>query len=96
MAGDALATDQTLGVVDGVGGVDSGLVLGSVTNQALAISERDVRRGNTVTLIVGDDLNTAVLVHTHARVGGAQIDTNHGAKLLLLGVNSGDRKQGHS
>lgn len=36
------ATNEALNIIDGVGGVDSGLVLGSISNQALSVSERDV------------------------------------------------------
>jgi hypothetical protein len=35
----------------------------------------------------------AVLVHTDARVGGPEIDTDHGAELLGLLLGSAERKQ---
>jgi len=64
---DVLATDEALDVEDGVLGVDGGLVLGGVTDQTLSvIAESDVRRGDTVSLVVGDDLDAAVLVDTDA------------------------------
>lgn len=45
--------------------------------------------GATAThLVVGDNLDPAVLVDTHAGVGGAQINANHSAKLLLLRSHS--------
>ena len=44
----------------------------------------DVRRGDTVALIVGNDLNLAVLVHSDTRVRRAEIDANGGVDLLLL------------
>lgn len=43
-----------LGVENGVGGVKSSLVLGSITDQALLLGEGNERRGNTVSLLVGD------------------------------------------
>lgn len=47
--------------------VASQLVLGGITNQTLAfLSEGNIAGGNTVSLVVGDNLNTAVLEHTNA------------------------------
>ena len=43
-------TNKTLGIENGVEGVHGNLVLGSITNQTLAIGESDVRRGGAVTL----------------------------------------------
>lgn len=51
------------------------LVLSGVTDHALGVREGNVRRGRAVSLVVRDDLHTVVLPHTHARVGGAEIDT---------------------
>ena len=60
------ATDQTLGVKDGVLGVGRQLVLGGISDETLALGgESDVGRGDTVTLVVSDDLNTAVLVYSN-------------------------------
>jgi len=66
-------TDQTLGVEDGVGGVGGVLVLGGISDKTLVLGKGDVRRCNTVTLVVGDDFNTSVLVHTDTRVSGSKI-----------------------
>jgi hypothetical protein len=46
----------------GVGGV---LVLGGVTDEALLISESHVGGSDTVSLVVGENLNLAVLHHTN-------------------------------
>jgi hypothetical protein len=73
-----LATDQTLGIEHGVGRVHGNLVLGSITNQTLGLVKGDVRRGGSVTLVVGNDLHTVILPHTHAGIGGTKIDT-HGS-----------------
>ena len=71
-----LTTNQTLGVEDGVLGVHGDLVLGGVTNETLGICEGDVGGSSSLTLIVGDNLNTLILPNTNAGVGGTQIDTN--------------------
>merc|ERR1719498_900687 len=73
-----LAADQPLGVEDGVSGVSSGLVLGSVTNEALFLGEGNVGGCRVDTLIVGNDFNFVVLEHTHAGVGGSQVNTDGG------------------
>merc|ERR1719353_2273850 len=82
-----LAADEALDVEDGGLRVDGGLVLGGVTDEALAGAvPRDVRRRDAVALVVGDDLDTAVLEHADARVRGAEVDANHGADRLVLFV----------
>ncbi|GIX63597.1 NAD-specific glutamate dehydrogenase [Babesia caballi] len=70
------SSDKPLRVENGVFGVAGFLVLGSVTNETLGVGEGDIRGGRPVTLVVGDDLNIVVLVNTHTRVGGTQIDTD--------------------
>lgn len=71
-----LATDQTLGVEYSVVRVHGHLVLGGIADQTLSVSEANVARGGTVTLIISDDLYLTVLKHTDARVGGSQINTD--------------------
>jgi len=62
-----LAPDETLGVKDGVLGVGGQLVLGGVTDQPLAVSgEGNIAGGDSVALVVGNDLNTSVLEHSNA------------------------------
>mmetsp|Transcript_61850 Transcript_61850/g.127900 ORF Transcript_61850/g.127900 Transcript_61850/m.127900 type:complete len:110 (+) Transcript_61850:691-1020(+) len=79
-----LSADQALRIEDGVIGVHGSLVLGSISDEALGICERNPGRSGAVTLIVGDDLNLAVLVDAHTGVRGAEIDTDGGVNLLLL------------
>jgi hypothetical protein len=40
------------------------LVLGGITDQSLTFGEGDVGRGGSVSLIVGDDLDSVVLPQT--------------------------------
>lgn len=62
-----------LDVIDGSGRVGGGLILGGVTNQTLLIGEGDIRRSNSVTLIVDENFDLALLHHTDAAVSRTQI-----------------------
>ena len=78
---------------DGVGGVERRLVLGGVADEALGLREGDVRGRHAVALIVGDDLDAAVLVDADARVGGAQVNADDVTDLfflLLVGRREGE------
>lgn len=55
--------------------VHSNLILGSIANETLGVSEGDIS-SSSVALIIGYDLNPVVLPHAHAAVGGTEIDTN--------------------
>ena len=68
-----LATDETLRVKDGVVGVHRDLVLGGISDQTLVVGEGDIRRGGSVTLVVGNDFNTVVLPDTDATEGTDQV-----------------------
>jgi len=71
-----LATDESLGVKDGVGRVSCNLGFGSISDETFVFSECDVRGGGVETLIVSDNLNLFVLPDTNAGVGGAEINSN--------------------
>lgn len=62
-----------LDIIDGVGGVSGGLVLGGVSNETLILGEGDVGRSNSVTLIVDKNLDLALLHHTDTAVSSSQI-----------------------
>jgi hypothetical protein len=54
-----LATNQALGVEDGVVGVHGDLVLRGISDKTLCVGEGNERRGRPVTLVIGDDFATA-------------------------------------
>lgn len=65
------ASNQSLCIKDSVLRVGGQLVLGSITNQTLALTgEGNVRWSDAVTLVVGDDLHTAILEHSNTKEGG--------------------------
>ena len=64
-----LATNQTLGIEDGVGWVHGDLVLGGITDQTLGVSEGNERWGGAVSLVVGDNLNAVISVDIDTGVG---------------------------
>jgi len=71
-----LPADESLGIEDSVDGVLSNLVFGSISNESFSLSECDIGWGGSVSLIVGDDLNSLILPDADAGVGGTQINTN--------------------
>mmetsp|Transcript_20197 Transcript_20197/g.58557 ORF Transcript_20197/g.58557 Transcript_20197/m.58557 type:complete len:686 (-) Transcript_20197:20-2077(-) len=71
-----LASDQTLGIEDSVGGVHGSLGLGGISNQTLSFGKGNVGRSGTVTLVIGNNFDTIILPDTYTRVGGSEIDTD--------------------
>lgn len=60
------STNQTLGIEDGVLWVGGELIFGRISNQTLALGcECHVGGGDSITLVISDDLNTSILVHTN-------------------------------
>ena len=57
-----LATDQSLGVEDGVCGVHGDLVLGGITDQSLGVGETDEGGSSSVTLVIGNDIASELSV----------------------------------
>jgi hypothetical protein len=66
--------NQTFGIEDSVTGVHGNLILSGISNKTLGLVEGNVRRGGTITLIVGNDLYTIILPYSDARVCGTEID----------------------
>lgn len=61
---------------DSVGGVHCHLVLCSVTNKPLCVSEGNIAGSGPVTLVIGNDFHLAMLEDTHAGISGAKINSN--------------------
>ena len=74
-----LSPDQPLGIKDSVGGVHGYLVLGGVPNKPLGISEGNIAGGGSVALVIGNDLDLAMLEDADAGEGSS------GGKLVLMG-----------
>mmetsp|Transcript_16464 Transcript_16464/g.24184 ORF Transcript_16464/g.24184 Transcript_16464/m.24184 type:complete len:101 (-) Transcript_16464:75-377(-) len=69
-------SDKTLGVKNCVGGVHSDLVFCSISDQPLCVSESHIARCGTVSLIIGNDLDTIILPYSYAAIGCTQINTD--------------------
>ena len=65
MASSGKNKGNSLDIEDGTGRVGGVLVLSSVTDKTFLIGESDVRRGDTVSLVVDENLNLAILHHTN-------------------------------
>ena len=69
-------TDKSFGVEDGVVGVHRDLILGGVADESLIVGEGDIGWCRSVSLVVGDDLDSIVLPDTNARVGCAKVNAD--------------------
>mmetsp|Transcript_15799 Transcript_15799/g.47414 ORF Transcript_15799/g.47414 Transcript_15799/m.47414 type:complete len:315 (-) Transcript_15799:19-963(-) len=88
------AANEALHVEERLRRVDGGLILGRLTDQTLIVREGHVGGRDAVSLVVRDDLDTAILVDADARVGRTQIDTDHRTVDLLLVVLGESRRSG--
>jgi len=71
-----LSSDEPFGIEDSVDGVFGGLVLGSITDKSFSFSEANIGWGGSVTLVVGDDLDSFVLPDADTGVGGSKINAD--------------------
>ena len=76
-----LSADQSLDVEDGPLGINSSLVLSSLTNEPFGVGESNPGRSNTVALVIGNYFNMTILVNTNTRVGGTKIYPYHRSQL---------------
>lgn len=67
----------SLDVVDCPSRIGGVLILGGVSDKSLFIVEGDIGRGYSVSLIVDQNLDFAILHHTDTRIGGSQIDADN-------------------
>ena len=67
-SGNVLAANEALYVIDRPERVSRSLVLCSISDEALVVRKSHVGRCDPVSLVIGNDLYTSSLVHTHARV----------------------------
>ncbi len=70
------SSDESFGIEDRVVGIFGHLVLGGVSDESLGVSEGDIGWGGSISLIVGNDLNSIILPNTNTGVGSAKVDSN--------------------
>jgi hypothetical protein len=68
--------DESLGIKNGVMWIFSGLIFGRITDESLSFGEGDIRWSGSVTLIIGDDLNSVILPDSNTGVSGSEIDSD--------------------
>lgn len=90
------ATNEPLDVVDGVGRVQHGLVLGPVPDEPALRGEGHHRRGDTVALLVLDDLDLAVFVDPDAAVGRPEINPDRGSLYAAMSAHGVDVGGAHT
>lgn len=81
---------------NGVVGVHGDLILGSVPDETLGLREGHIAGCRAVALIIGDDLDLAVLEDADAGVSRAKIDTDRGCLRHFLRYGSLQGKRGRS
>jgi len=52
------------------------LIHGIIAQQPLSVGEGNIGRGSAVALVVGNDLDAAVLPHCHAAIACTQVNAN--------------------
>ena len=88
-----LASDQTLGIEDGVVGVHGSLGLGGISDKTFSLGEGNIRRGGTVTLVVGNDFDTVILPDSDTGVGGSKINSDGFSGYSCNGIKISQRMQ---
>ena len=63
---DVLSANQALCVKNRACWIRSGLILSSIADETFTVRERNVRRGNTVPLVISNDLDLAIDIDTNA------------------------------
>jgi hypothetical protein len=84
-----LAADEALNAKDGVVGVDDGLALGDLADQALTrFADGDHARRGAATFGVGDNSRLATFHDGHGRVGGSEVDSDDFTHVFSLFVRN--------
>ncbi len=68
--------NQTLGIKDSIVWILGSLIFGCITNEPFSLCEGDIRRSGSISLIIGNDLNSVILPDTNTGVCCSKIDTN--------------------
>mmetsp|Transcript_1021 Transcript_1021/g.1515 ORF Transcript_1021/g.1515 Transcript_1021/m.1515 type:complete len:255 (-) Transcript_1021:40-804(-) len=80
-----IPSNETLDIKDGVFGVDSGLILGGISGETVTVvHECNIGGSDAVSLVVGDNLDAAVLEHSDTGVSRSEIDTNYGSHFFFF------------
>ena len=61
-----LSADQSLGIENGVCWIDSYLIFCSISDQSFGVSKCNIGGSSSVTLVICDDFNFAMLKYTNA------------------------------
>jgi hypothetical protein len=61
-----ISANETLGIIDSVRGIHGSLILGRISNESLFIGKSHDTWSDSVSLVIGNDLNSSVLVDTNA------------------------------
>jgi hypothetical protein len=58
--------------------VSSDLILGGISNQSFGLSESDIRRSGSVSLVIGDNFYSIILKNSYTGVGRSEINSDSG------------------
>ena len=81
-----LSSNQSFGIEDCVDRIFGSLVFGSISNESFCFCEGNIWWGGSVSLVVGNDLNSFVLPDAYAWVGCSKINS-YGFTLYLFSVS---------
>lgn len=82
-----LSANKSLGIENSVVWVFGCLIFGSITDKSFCFSEGDIWGSGSVTLVIGDDLDSVILPHSYTGVCCTKINSDSfgcGAHLLLI------------
>ena len=78
-----LSTYQSFSIKNGVGGVDGGLILGGITDETFSsFCEGNIGGGDTVALVVGNNIDLPIFENTYAGISGTEINADNGGVII--------------